>query len=89
MGTYIISKADYDLIMKLGKTIFVWHMKAEQNGDQVKLTFANYDELDEFMAHVDELEATKGMDAEQENLTMTGIRLQKLYDGAMEVELDE
>lgn len=86
METYIISKSDYDLIMELGKSEFDWNMKVEQHNDQVKLVFETINELDEFMAHIDELEATKGMDAEQQNLTKIGIRLQNIYDGALNIE---
>ena len=53
------------------------------NDSKVILSFKTFELLDSFMAYLDEMEATQGMDDEQEELTPDGKLMQNVYDKAL------
>ncbi|WP_047999409.1 hypothetical protein [Lactiplantibacillus herbarum] len=94
MYTYDILLSDYELLLKIADTgakvdIFGTTDWIKKNDKVVTLHFADFESFDNFMMYVDMFEASSGMDEEQENLTATGIQLQKIYDGAYALDVDD
>ena len=82
----------YDLVISDRENIVLEHYDNKTfnfvgdksvNGNEVTLSFKTFELLDSFMAYLDEMEATQGMDNEQEELTPDGKLMQSIYDKAL------
>ncbi|WP_203641841.1 hypothetical protein [Levilactobacillus andaensis] len=89
MFTLPITRDDYDLLNRLDKEALIDAEWVKIQGESVRVHFKDFESFDSFMAILNDMEATLGMDKEQENLTPIGVRLQNLYDKAYYLEEDE
>lgn len=93
MYTLNITLADYELLLKISNTepkidAFKSTDWIKKNDSKATLHFPNWDALDKFMDCVDTFEVSDGMDENQDSLTSVGIRLQKIYDDAYDLDED-
>ncbi|MFD1419466.1 hypothetical protein [Lactiplantibacillus songbeiensis] len=89
MFTFIITSSEYRLLKGLDAEIMDGVDWIKKQDDSVCIHFKDFETFDSFMADLNDMEATLGMDDEQENLTPVGVKLQDLYDRAYNLEEDE
>lgn len=89
MFTFIITPSEYQLLKRLDAETLSGADWVKKQDDSVCVHFKDFESFDSFMADLNDMEATLGMDDEQENLTPVGVKLQDLYDRAYSLEEDE
>lgn len=88
MYTFIITLSEYQLLTQLDSEALADADWTETQGGSVHVHFKDFKSFDSFMAILNDMEGTLGMDDAQENLTPVGIQLQDLYDRAYNLEED-
>ncbi|MSD82891.1 hypothetical protein GKC32_00670 [Lactobacillus curvatus] len=83
MYDLVISDRENIVLEHYDNKLFDFVSDKSVNGNEVTLSFKNFELLDSFMAYLDEMEATQGMNDEQEELTPDGKLMQYVYDKAL------